>query len=106
MIAPQRYPQNLHTPKNIHFSENPPKILEFKNFEPQKMVRAYVCMKISKKNISHTTTPSHKEPKLCDVAKIIRVELLEVYELLNRGFNYLLLFLLIGRHEIILFVFV
>ena len=40
------YPQNLHTPKNIYFSENPP-IIEIQNFEQKKMTRAYVCMKIS-----------------------------------------------------------
>ena len=25
VMIPQKYPQNLHTPKNIHFSENPQK---------------------------------------------------------------------------------
>ena len=44
------------TPKNIHKIVIPPKILiflktqksiEILNFEPQKMTRAYVCMKIS-----------------------------------------------------------
>ena len=42
-------PQNISTklsyPKNIHFSENP--IYWNSNFEPPKMARAYVCMKIS-----------------------------------------------------------
>ena len=42
---PKRYPQNLHTPKNIQFSENPQKI-EIQNCEPLKITRAYVCMKI------------------------------------------------------------
>ena len=32
---PKKYPQNLHAPKNIHFSENP-KNIEIQNFEPQK----------------------------------------------------------------------
>ena len=31
----QKYPQSLHTPKHIHFSENP-KNIEFQNFEPPK----------------------------------------------------------------------
>ena len=43
---PKKYPQNLHTPKNIHFSENP-KNIEIQNFEPKQMGRAYVCVKIS-----------------------------------------------------------
>ena len=46
MITPKKNPQNLHTPKNIHFSENPNRV-EIQNFEPQKITRAYVCMKIS-----------------------------------------------------------
>ena len=29
---PQKYPQSLHTPKNIHFSQNP-KNIEMQNFE-------------------------------------------------------------------------
>ena len=33
---PIKYPQNLHTPKNI----------EIQNFEPPQIARAYVCMKI------------------------------------------------------------
>ena len=45
-MTPKKYPQNLHTPRNIHFSENPQNI-EIQNFEPPKMTRAYVCMKIS-----------------------------------------------------------
>ena len=45
MMTPQKYPQNLHTPKNIHFSEPPPpqkkkkkkkKILKFKILNPKK----------------------------------------------------------------------
>ena len=40
--------KNLHTQKNIHFSQNPPPPkIEIQNFEPQKMGRAYVCVKIS-----------------------------------------------------------
>ena len=37
------YPQNLHTPKNIHFSENQKNI----EIQKKKMTRAYVCMNIS-----------------------------------------------------------
>ena len=43
---PQKCQQNLQTPKNIHFSENPPKHTEIEIFEPLKMALAYVCMKI------------------------------------------------------------
>ena len=41
-------PQNLHTPQNIRFCEKlkTPKNIEIQNFEPKKMTRAYVCMKI------------------------------------------------------------
>ena len=35
-MTPKKYPQNRHTPKNIHFSENPQKLLKFQNFEPKK----------------------------------------------------------------------
>ena len=45
-MTPQKYPQNLHTPKNIYISENPKKYWNSK-FWTQKMTRAYVCMKIS-----------------------------------------------------------
>ena len=41
-MTPKKYPQNLHTPKNILFSETP------KNIEiAKKVTLAYVCMKIS-----------------------------------------------------------
>ena len=33
-MTPQKYPQNLQTPKNIQFSETPPKNIDVKNFEP------------------------------------------------------------------------
>ena len=46
-MTPKKYPQNLHTPKIINFSENP-KNIEIQNFEPKNMTRAYECMKISK----------------------------------------------------------
>ena len=45
-MTPKKYPQNLHTPKNIYFYENP-KNIEIRNFEPKKMTWAYVCTKIS-----------------------------------------------------------
>ena len=44
-MTPKKYPQNFHTQKNIHFSENP-KNIEIQKSDPQKMVRAYVRMKI------------------------------------------------------------
>ena len=34
-MTPKKYPQNLHTRKNIYFSENP-KNIEIQNFEPKK----------------------------------------------------------------------
>ena len=34
-MTPQKYPQNLHTPKKIYFSENP-KHIKIESFEPQK----------------------------------------------------------------------
>ena len=33
---PKKYPQNLHNPKNIQFSETTPKNIEIQNFEPKK----------------------------------------------------------------------
>ena len=45
-MTKKKYPQSLHTPKNILFSENP-KNIEIQNFEPPKMTRAYECMKTS-----------------------------------------------------------
>ena len=33
-MTPKKYPQNLHTQKNIYFSENP-KNIEIQNFEPK-----------------------------------------------------------------------
>ena len=43
-------PKNIHKifipPKNIHFSDTP-KNIEIQNFEPKKIARAYVCVKIS-----------------------------------------------------------
>ena len=42
----KKKPHNLHTPNNFHFSEKP-KNIEIQNFEPLKIVGAYVCVKIS-----------------------------------------------------------
>ena len=44
-MTQKEYPQNLHTQKSIFFLKTP-KNIEIQNFEPQKMTRAYVCMKI------------------------------------------------------------
>ena len=45
-MTPKKYPQNLHTPKNIYFSENLKKYWNAK-FWTQKITQAYVCMEIS-----------------------------------------------------------
>ena len=45
-MTPKKYAQNFHTPKKIHFSENQ-KNIEIQKFDPKKMGRAYVCMKLS-----------------------------------------------------------
>ena len=34
-MTPQKYPQNLHTPKNIYFSENPKKYWNSKFWTPK-----------------------------------------------------------------------
>ena len=44
---PKKYPQNLHTPKKIFIFLETPKNIEIQNFEPKKMGRAYVSVKIS-----------------------------------------------------------
>ena len=44
---PKKYPQNLHTPKIFFFLLKTQKSNYIQNFEPPKMTRAYVCMKIS-----------------------------------------------------------
>ena len=58
------------TPKNIHKIFIPQKILFFlktqkrngiQNFEPQKMTRAYLCMKISETPALSETNPRHCE---------------------------------------------
>ena len=45
-MTPQKYPQNLHTQKIFIFLKAPEKT-ELQNFEAPKIIRAYVCMKIS-----------------------------------------------------------
>ena len=35
VMTPQKFPQNLHTPKNIHFFWKPQKILKFKILNPK-----------------------------------------------------------------------
>ena len=50
-MTPKHYPQFHHTPKNIHFSDPPPPqkkktSIEIQHFEPQRMVRAYIYVKI------------------------------------------------------------
>ena len=45
-MTPQKYPQNLHTPKIFVFLKTPQNI-EMQNLEPKNVTRAYVYMKIS-----------------------------------------------------------
>ena len=44
---PKKYLQNIHTPKIYSFFWKTPKNIEIQNFEPQKIARGYVCVKIS-----------------------------------------------------------
>ena len=44
---PQKKIQKIFIPQKIFVFVKPPKNIEIQNFEPQKMTRAYVCMKIS-----------------------------------------------------------
>ena len=46
-MTPKKYPQNFHTKKKIFIFLKTPKNIEIQKFDPKKMVRAYVCMKIS-----------------------------------------------------------
>ena len=46
-MTPQKYRQNLHTSKKYSFFLKTPQKIENQNFEPQKIVRAYGCVKIS-----------------------------------------------------------
>ena len=88
------YPQNLHTPKNIHFSENS-KNIGIQNFEPQKMTRAYVCMKISKYPLGpahpcilvRTFVFSHVLRKEVKIVKVM-LQKIGVHICLNGGFMY------------------
>ena len=45
-MTPKKYRQNFHTQKILIFLKTQ-KNIEIQNFEPKKMDRAYVCMKIS-----------------------------------------------------------
>ena len=70
-MTPQKYPQNLQTPKNIYFSENP-KNIEIQNFEPKKMTRAYVCMKITESplGVYDHVNVQNKKHNLCNFAHV------------------------------------
>ena len=46
-MTPKKYPQNLHTPQKYSFFLKIPKNIEIQNFEPKKIARTYVCVKIS-----------------------------------------------------------
>ena len=46
MMTPKKYLQNLHTQKIFIFLKTL-KNIEIQNFEPPKITRAFVCMKIS-----------------------------------------------------------
>ena len=43
---PRKYPQNLHTQKNIHFSENPKKYQNSKFWTPKNSLRLRMCENI------------------------------------------------------------
>ena len=45
-MTPEKYPQIFIPPKIFVFLKTP-KNIEIQNFDPQKMTRAYICMKIS-----------------------------------------------------------
>ena len=49
-MTPTKYPQNLHPPQKYFFFLKTPKNIEIQNFEPQKIARVYVCVKISEYN--------------------------------------------------------
>ena len=44
---PQKISTKSSYPKKIFIFQKPPKNIEIQNFEPKKMDRAYVCVKIS-----------------------------------------------------------
>ena len=53
-------PKNIHTiliPQKYPFFYKPPKNIEIQNFEPQKMARAYICIKISE-NLGMDSDPT------------------------------------------------
>ena len=60
-MTPQNYPQNLHTQKKIFILLKTPKNIEIQNFDPKKMTRAYVCMKISE----YPPPPHGTMPRVC-----------------------------------------
>ena len=43
---PRKYPQNLHTQKNIHFSENPQKYQNSEFWTPKNSLRLRMCENI------------------------------------------------------------
>ena len=57
-------------PKNFHFSENSQNIV-IQNFERQKMVRAYVCMKISEYPPLCIQTNIHAQSNPCQSLEIL-----------------------------------
>ena len=63
-------PQNLHTPKNIYFSETP-KNNEIRNFEPPKVARAYVCVKILDESTHPPPGILASWPLSCNIAQVL-----------------------------------
>ena len=47
LLWPQKSIHKIFKPQKILFFLKTKKIIEIQNFEPQKMTRAYICMKIS-----------------------------------------------------------
>ena len=64
---PQKYPQNLHTPKNNNFSQNP-KNIEIQNFEPKHSPSLRMCEKIR--------VPPPPPPWDMRMRRLVRVSLL------------------------------
>ena len=59
----QKCPQNLHTLKLFIFLKAPEKT-ELQNFEPQKITRAYVCMKLSEYHPPRATVCKNMTPNI------------------------------------------
>ena len=61
-MTPQKYPQNLHTPKNINISDPPPP-------PPQKKKKIFVIQKFKQKNAPflrmYQTVSEYLPPPLC-----------------------------------------